>query len=87
MAEIQQACKDGEIHQFAHIGDTISDGTYTYTVIGINQDKPSDASGNLLNSSKYGDVLTVMPLGARQELQMDRRLHLICPQHHGEQQM
>ena len=64
MAEIQQACKDGEIHQFAHIGDTISDGTYTYTVIGINQDKPSDASGNLLNSSKYGDVLTVMPLGA-----------------------
>lgn len=64
MAEIRQACKDGEIHQFAHIGDTISDGTYTYTVIGINQDKPSDASGNLLNSSKYRDVLTVMPLGA-----------------------
>ena len=64
MAEIQQACKDGEIHQFAHVGDTISDGTYTYTIIGINQDKPSDANGNLLNSSKYGDVLTVMPLGA-----------------------
>ena len=65
MAEIQQACKDGEIHQFAHVGDTISDGTYTYTIIGINQDKPSDANGNLLNSSKYGDVLTVMPLGAQ----------------------
>lgn len=64
LAEIQQACKDGEIHQFAHIGDTISDGTYTYTIIGINQDKPSDASGNLLNSSEYKDVLTVMPLGA-----------------------
>ena len=64
MAEIQQACKDGEIHQFAHVGDTISDGTYTYTIIGINQDKPSDANGNLLNSSKYRDVLTVMPLGA-----------------------
>lgn len=48
MAEIQQACKDGEIHQFAHVGDTISDGTYTYTIIGINQDKPSDANGNLI---------------------------------------
>ncbi len=64
MAEIQQACKDGEIHQFAHVGDTISDGTYTYTIIGINQDKPSDAEGNLLPESSYGDVLTVMPLGA-----------------------
>ena len=26
--------------------------------------KPSDASGNVLNKSQYGDVLTVMPLGA-----------------------
>ena len=64
MAEIQQACKDGEIHQFAHVGDTFSDGTYTYTIIGINQDKPSDSNGNLLNSSKYKDVLTLMALGA-----------------------
>ena len=48
----------------AHVGDTISDGTYTYTIIGINQDKPSDAEGNLLPESSYGDVLTVMPLGA-----------------------
>lgn len=62
--EIQQACKDGEIHEIAHVGDTISDGTYTYTIIGINQDKPSDAEGNLLPESSYGDVLTVMPLGA-----------------------
>ena len=62
--EIQQACKDGAIHEIAHVGDTISDGTYTYTIIGINQDKPSDAEGNLLPESSYGDVLTVMPLGA-----------------------
>lgn len=47
-----------------HVGDTISDGTYTYTIIGINQDKPSDESGNLLPESSYGDVLTLMPLGA-----------------------
>ena len=41
-----------------------ADGTYTYTIIGINQDKPSDSNGNALNKSQYGDVLTVMPLGA-----------------------
>lgn len=27
--EIRQACKDGTIHEFAHVGDTISDGKYT----------------------------------------------------------
>ena len=64
MTEIQNMCKAGIIHQIAHVGDTISDGTYTYTIIGINQDRPSDANGNLLNSNQYGDVLTVMPLGA-----------------------
>ena len=48
----------------AHVGDTISDGTYTYTIIGINQDKPSDESGNLLPENSYGDVLTLMALGA-----------------------
>ena len=64
MSEIQQACKDGTIHEFAHVGDTFSDGTYTYTIIGINQDQPSDANGTALNKSQYGDVLTVMPLGA-----------------------
>lgn len=64
MSEIQQACKDGTIHEFAHVGDTISDGKYTYTIIGINQDKPSDENGNLLAKSSYGDVLTLMPLGA-----------------------
>lgn len=62
--EIRQACKDGTIHEFAHVGDTISDGRYTYTIIGINQDKPSDENGNLLAKSSYGDVLTLMPLGA-----------------------
>lgn len=62
--EIQKACKDGTIHEFAHVGDTISDGRYTYTIIGINQDKPSDENGNLLAKSSYGDVLTLMPLGA-----------------------
>ena len=62
--EIQQACKDGAIHELAHVGDTFSDGTYTYTIIGINQDTPSDSNGNALNKSQYGDVLTVMPLGA-----------------------
>lgn len=64
MSDIQAACKAGEITSIAKIGDTFSDGTYTYTIIGINQDKPSDASGNLLNSRQYADVLTVMPLGA-----------------------
>lgn len=64
MSDIQAACKAGEITSIAKVGDTFSDGTYTYTIIGINQDKPSDASGNLLNSRQYGDVLTVMPLGA-----------------------
>ena len=43
MSEIQQACKAGIINNVAHVGDTVSDGAYTYTVIGINQDKPSDA--------------------------------------------
>ena len=62
--EIQQACKAKEIHELAHVGDTISDGRYTYTIIGINQDKPSDENGNLLAKSSYGDVLTLMPLGA-----------------------
>ena len=64
MTEIQNMCKAGIIHQMVHVGDTISDGTYTYTIIGINQDKPSDESGNLLQESSYGDVLTLMPLGA-----------------------
>lgn len=64
MSEIQQACKAGIINNVAHVGDTVSDGTYTYTVIGINQDKPSDADGNLLPADSYGDVLTLMPLGA-----------------------
>ena len=64
MSEIQQACKAGAITSIAKVGDTFSDGTYTYTIIGINQDKPSDANGNALNKSQYGDVLTVMPLGA-----------------------
>ena len=64
IADIQACCKAGAITSIAKVGDTFSDGTYTYTIIGINQDKPSDANGNLLNSSQYGDVLTVMPLGA-----------------------
>ena len=64
IADIQNMCKAGIIHQMVHVGDTISDGTYTYTIIGINQDKPSDESGNLLPESSYGDVLTLMPLGA-----------------------
>lgn len=64
IADIQACCKAGAITSIAKVGDTFSDGTYTYTIIGINQDKPSDASGNLLNSNQYGDVLTVMPLGA-----------------------
>ena len=62
--DIQAYCKAGAISSVAKVGDTFSDGTYTYTIIGINQDKPSDANGNLLNSSQYGDVLTVMSLGA-----------------------
>ena len=61
---IQACCKDGVITSIAKVGDTFSDGTYTYTIIGINQDKPSDVNGNALSSSQYGDVLTVMPLGA-----------------------
>ena len=64
IADIQACCKAGAITNIAHVGDTISDGTYTYTIIGINQDKPSDADGNLLGSSQYGDVLTLMPMGA-----------------------
>lgn len=64
MSEIQQVCRDGAINEIAHVGDTISDGKYTYTIIGINQDKPSDASGNLLPQGSYGDVLTLMPMGA-----------------------
>lgn len=47
MSDIQAMCKVGMISKMAHVGDTISDGTYTYTIIGINQDKPSDANGNL----------------------------------------
>ena len=64
IADIQACCKAGAITSIAKVGDTFSDGTYTYTIIGINQDKPSDARGNALNKSQYGDVLTVMPLGA-----------------------
>lgn len=64
IADIQACCKAGAITSIAKVGDTFSDGTYTYTIIGINQDKPSDANGNALSSSQYGDVLTVMPLGA-----------------------
>ena len=64
IADIQACCKAGAITSIAKVGDTFSDGTYTYTIIGINQDKPSDANGNALSSRQYGDVLTVMPLGA-----------------------
>lgn len=64
MKEIQTACKDGIINTIANVGDTVSDGTYTYTIIGINQDKPCDADGNLLDSDSYGDVITLMALGA-----------------------
>ena len=64
IADVQAMCKAGVINEIAHVGDTISDGTYTYTIIGINQDKPSDAEGNLLPESSYGDVLTLMPMGA-----------------------
>ena len=65
MADIQAACKAGVINQLASVGDTFSGGTgYTYTIIGIDQDKPSDGNGNLLPSNSYGNVLTVMPLGA-----------------------
>ena len=64
VADIQACCKAGAITSIAKVGDTFSDGTYTYTIIGINQDKPSDASGNALSKNQYGDVLTVMPLGA-----------------------
>lgn len=64
MDDILATCKAGAIQSVAKVGDTISDGTYTYTIIGINQDKPSDADGNLLDSDSYGDVLTLMALGA-----------------------
>ena len=64
IADIQACCKAGAITSIAKVGDTFSDGTYTYTIIGINQDKPSDANGTALSRDKYGDVLTVMPLGA-----------------------
>lgn len=64
MSDVQAVCRAGAISEIAHVGDTISDGTFTYTIIGINQDKPSDADGNLLPESSYGDVLTLMPLGA-----------------------
>lgn len=64
MSEIQQACKDGVINDMASVGDTFSDGSYTYTIIGIDQDTPCDESGNPLDRSKYKNVLTVMPMGA-----------------------
>ena len=64
IADIQACCKAGAITSIAKVGDTFSDGTYTYTIIGINHDTPSDSNGNALNKSQYGDVLTVMPLGA-----------------------
>ena len=62
--DIQACCKAGAITSIAKVGDTFSDGTYTYTIIGINQDEPSDENGTKLSRDKYGDVLTVMPLGA-----------------------
>lgn len=64
IADIQACCKAGAITSIAKVGDTFSDGTYTYTIIGINQDEPSDENGTKLSRDKYGDVLTVMPLGA-----------------------
>lgn len=64
MSDIQAACKAGTIQSVAKVGDTVTDGTYTYTIIGINQDSPSDAQGNLLDKNEYGDVLTFMALGA-----------------------
>ena len=48
IADIQACCKAGAITSIAKVGDTFSDGTYTYTIIGINQDKPSNANGNAL---------------------------------------
>lgn len=62
--DIQLACKAGSINAIANVGDTFTDGTYTYTIIGIDQDTPSDENGNPLPKSSYGNVLTVMPLGA-----------------------
>lgn len=64
MSDIQAACKAGTIQSVAKVGDTVTDGTYTYTIIGINQDSPSDDQGNLLDKNEYGDVLTFMALGA-----------------------
>ena len=40
IADIQACCKAGAITSIAKAGDTFSDGTYTYTIIGINQDQP-----------------------------------------------
>lgn len=66
MKEIQAACKSGTIRNVANVGDTFSDGRFTYTIIGIDQDTPSDENGNPLDKSKYGNVLTVMALGAQE---------------------
>lgn len=62
--KIQAACKAGTVRQILEVGDTFGDEQYTYTVIGIDQDIPCDADGNSLLNSQYGNVLTVMCLGA-----------------------
>lgn len=64
MAEIQRACKVKTASRVFKAGDVISDGVYNYTVIGINQDTPCNASGSALASSAYGDVLTLQAFGA-----------------------
>lgn len=64
ISDIQEACRTKTINEIAKVGDTFSDGTYTYTIIGIDQDIPCDANGHSLDKSTYGNVLTVMPMGA-----------------------
>lgn len=71
MEQIKDACQAGIIKSIAKVGDTFSDGTYTYTIIGINQDIPCDSDGVTLDSSTHGDVLTVMALGAPTGSQSD----------------
>ena len=62
--EVQQYCREGRIREVANVGDTFGDGTFTYTIIGIDQDMPCDENGNPLDPDSYKDVLTVMCLGA-----------------------
>lgn len=62
--EVQQCCTEGRIQEVASVGDTFGDGTFTYTIIGINQDIPCDENGNPFVLRSYRDVLTVMCLGA-----------------------